>query len=220
MQTPVKKILVLTDSVSLPRAYQNGKVQWENIYVNQLRKAFPDVEFILAAYGGATIQQLFIALNYYAVTDPDIIILQSGIVDCAPRALGQLELDIIKKLHLFRMVKPFTSFLRKHRGLAYTSPKDFENYLLKIKAAFPEKPFIAIGILPGSEAYDKQVPGICNRIVQYNAILEAHSIFINNSNFDYKGILEDHHHLNEIGQSILFDKLRQVLQPIISSGNQ
>lgn len=206
------KVLLITDSLSLPRRHESGTVLWEDIYFNKLRKQFPDIEFILMAMGGATIEQLFLSLNYYKETKPDVVILQSGIVDCAPRALGQLEQQIVIKLKMFRLVHPFTKFFRKHRNLTYTSPKNFEATLLKIKNSFPDKPFICIGILPGCEAYDKKVPGILKKIDLYNSILSKHSIFIDNSDFSRDGIISDFHHMNEKGHQEIFDKLVPLIE--------
>jgi len=205
------KVLLLTDSLSLPRRYENGTVLWEDIYYNKLRKHFPDIEFILVAMGGATITQLFLSLNYYKETKPDLIILQSGIVDCAPRALSQLEQQIVIKLRMFRLVHPFTKFFRKSRNLTYTKPRVFEETLLKIKNSFPDKPFVSIGILPGCEAYDKKVPGVSRKIEEYNAILRKHATFIDNRDFPRDGIINDFHHLNEKGHDEIYKKLVPVI---------
>lgn len=210
------KVLLLTDSVALPRKHKNGEVQWQDIYFSKLQQHFNEHEFILVGMGGATIQQLRAALNYYVLVKPDLIILQSGIVDCAPRALGQLELEVIKKLHLFRLIKPMTQFLRKHRNIAYSSPKIFEQTLVKIKNTFPGKPLIGIGILPGCEDYDKITPGISKRINLYNSIIEKHTEYINNNDFPREGIIQDFHHINEVGHKVIFEKLKPLVQKFLN----
>jgi len=206
------KVLFLTDSLSLPRSYKNAVVKWEEIYFTRLKQRFPDVEFILMAMGGATIVQIQLALNYYVHTNPDLVILQSGIVDCAPRAFGQLEQQIIFKLKLFRLVKPFVKTLRKYRRISYTSPKTFEATLLKIKHAFPGKPFIAIGILPGCKDYDLLLPNVSKKIVEYNGILAGHTDFIENDDFPAEGIVGDFHHMNAYGHNIIYHKLEPVIE--------
>src|SRR5680860_398442 len=154
------KVLLLTDSLSLPRAYSGGQVRWEDTWVSLLRQALPEVQFIHVGIGAATITELLRLQDYYALSYPNIVILQCGIVDCAPRALGKLEVRIIKKLHLFRLVKPFITLLRKYRGLTYTNASVFEQALLKFKDKFPAVPFVAVGILPGCDEYDAIVPGV------------------------------------------------------------
>lgn len=213
------KVLLLTDSLSLPRKYEGGVVLWEGTYFSQLKKKFPDVEFVLLAMGGITITQIQLALNYYTQVNPDMVILQSGIVDCAPRALGQLEQQIIMKLHLFRLVHPLTKFLRKFRNINYTSPKIFEETLLKIKNTFPGKPFIGIGILPGCEAYDVKVPRVSQKITAYNSIIAKHTIYVDNTDFPREGIISDFHHMNEIGHSTIFQKLVPLVEKYKTSLN-
>ncbi|MFM2360982.1 MAG: hypothetical protein RLY16_2975 [Bacteroidota bacterium] len=209
------KVLFLTDSVSLPRKHKNGQVLWEEIYYSKFKQQFPSVDFLLVGMGGATISQLQLALNYYDCYQADILVLQSGIVDCAPRAFSQFEQQVITKLRLVRFVKPLTKFLRKHRHISFTKPRVFEEQLLKIKKKFDGKPTIAIGILPGNQAYEQVVPGISTCIERYNSILKKHMQFIDNSDFSPNGVLEDHHHLNALGQQIIFDKLVAVLQPYL-----
>lgn len=201
------RVLLLTDSLSLPREYPGGRVAWGDIYVNLLRKAFPGIEFVHVGIGGATISELLRLQNYYALIEPDLVILQCGIVDCAPRALGELEQQIVKKLHLFRFIRPFTGFLRRHRGVTYTPPRCFEENLLALKGKFPGVPFLAIGILPGCSEYESIVPGVSANIVKYNAILRKHADFIDNTNFPREGITPDHHHMNEAGHRVVYEKL-------------
>ena len=201
------KVLLLTDSVSLPRKHSDGEVLWEDIYFSKLQKYFPEIEFILVGMGGATIIQLHLSLNYYTQVKPDVVILQSGIVDCAPRALGLLEQQIIMKMHLFRLVHPFTRFLRKWRNVSYTNPATFEATLIKIKNTFSGKPLIGIGILPGCEAYDIKVTKVSEKIIAYNSILAKHTIYLDNNDFPREGIISDFHHMNKIGHELIYKKL-------------
>ena len=143
------RIIILTDSLSLPRKYKTGEVLWEEIYANLLRRDFPDIEFVHLGMGGVTITDLLSQMNYYKNLKPDLIILQSGIVDCAPRAFGRIELELIKRLHVYRIVKYSFKFLRKYRGVTYTKIKIFREALKKFKELFQDTEFWAIGIVPG-----------------------------------------------------------------------
>lgn len=212
------RILVITDSLSLPRVHDEGVVQWEEGYVNRLRKAFPETDFIQLAIGGATIEDLYNQLNYYKVIKPDAVLMQCGIVDCAPRALTRLELQLVKKFHLFRLINPLTKALRRMRNIAYTSPRTFETAVKKLTAAFPECPVFAIGILPVRPAYETQVPGILKRVQQYNDILQRHTRFIEMSDMPLSGIAGDHHHLNAEGHLFLFQRLSQIITDLRQRG--
>lgn len=203
----MKRVLFLTDSLSLPRKHVDGVVEWDEVYISLLRQEFPEIDFIHVAYGGATIGDLFSQLNYYSLIRPDLIILHCGIVDCAPRAFGRLELEIIKKFRLFRLFNPFTKFFRIYRGITYTPLRQFEKTLINLKQRFPDSPFWSIGILPGCKEYEEKVPGISRNIEEYNAILKRETYFISNDDFPRSGIINDYHHLNALGHRYIFNKL-------------
>lgn len=213
MDRPI--ILIMTDSVSLPRRYPpNQEVRWNKIYVNLLRKEFSEFEFVHVAFGGATIGDLRSQVNYYRILKPNIVIIQCGIVDCTPRAFGRIELELIKKFHLFRFTKLLVKPLRKYRKHQYTKKRKFEGILVELKKILKAEHFISIGIIPGCHDYDLKAPGISERIEQYNAILKKHSVFIDLSKIPREGLLEDHHHINEIGHNHIFTQLRQKLDEL------
>lgn len=215
-----KRIFIITDSLSLPRKYGKEYVTYDVIYPQLLIMEYPQVEFIHIAYGGATITELFLQLkNYYALVNPDLIILQAGIVDCAPRALGKIELEIVKKFKLFRLVKPFFSILRKYRRITYTKTKEFRKKIQEIKSIFPGIQVWSIGILPGSTEYDKKVPRVSKNIDKYNEILCLETHFIDNSDFPPDGIMADHHHLSKKGHEIIFNKLAEEVSIWLSNNN-
>lgn len=202
----------MTDSLSLPRKHPDGEVRWEDIYVSLLRKELPEIEFIHVGLGGATIVDLYSQLNYYSFIQADLILLHCGIVDCTPRAFGRIELEIIKKLRLFRVFKPFVRLMRKYRGITYTPYRQFKKTLINLKKRFEDIPIWAIGILPGCEEYEQIVPRVSQNILKYNEILKSETYFIDNSTFPREGILSDYHHLNKTGQLILFQKLKSELK--------
>lgn len=210
------RVLLLTDSVALPRKYKNGEVLWEEIYVNLLRKEFQKIEFIHVGIGGGTITDLLSQINYYKNTNPDLVILHVGIVDCAPRAFGRIELEIIKKLHIFRVVKYFSKFLRKHRGITYTNLKNFEETISKFKEIFAKCQIWAIGIIPGCVEYDLKVPGISENIKSYNKILKSNLKFIDLKNIPREGIIEDFHHINAEGHRYIFSLIKEEINKFIT----
>lgn len=209
------QVLFLTDSLSLPRKYKNDIVLWEDTYINQLRSIFPEINFIQLGFGGATITELHGQLNYYTVLSPDIVFLHCGIVDCAPRALGKIELELVKKFKLFRIIRPFLKLFRKYRGVTYTNANIFELRLRSIKNRFDKAKFYTIGILPGSVEYEQMVPGITKNIEKYNNILNIDENFIDNSIFPREGIALDHHHLNKLGHTELAERLGIVISEVL-----
>lgn len=205
------KLLIMTDSVSLPRKTETGIVMWENTYINRLKKTILNYEIISIAIGGATIKDLRNQVNYYKILNPEVVILQCGIVDATPRAFGKIEMELIKKMKLFRFTKPLVGFLRKYRAHNYTTQKKFKFFLVELKSELNPKYFISLGILPSNDMYEKKVSGITKNILKYNEILENNSIYIDMSIIPKDGILDDHHHINEEGHRFIYKELKNKL---------
>lgn len=210
MEKPI--FLIITDSVALPRKYNAGIVVWSETYIAKIKIAYANFEVINVSIGGASIKDLRNQLNYYKNLEPAIVLLQCGIVDAAPRAFGRIEMDIIKKLRLFRLTKPFVAFLRKYRAHHYASKKEFETLLLILKNGLSPKQFFSLQILPSCEEYEKLLPGITKSIITYNAILKKHTHLIELSKIPREGILNDYHHMNAIGHQYVYEELQKELQ--------
>ena len=201
------KIVILTDSVALPRAHSKGLVMWEQTYLHKLKIQLKDYEVINLSLGGGSIKDIRNQINYFKVLNPVCVILHCGIVDAAPRAFGRIEMNIISKMRLSRLTKPLVSFLRKYRSHHYANPQEFERLLLEIKEEFDAPNFLAIGIIPSCEDYEKLLPNVTACIDVYNNILAAHCNFISMVEIPRQGILEDHHHINEIGHDFILEKV-------------
>jgi hypothetical protein len=206
------RIFILTDSLSLPRKHNDGEVLWHHIYPNLLKERFKEIEFIHVGIGGATIEELYNQLNYYNNLNPDIVILHCGIVDCAPRSLGKIELEIVKKLHIYRLVSPFFKLFRKYRRISYTTEKKFKNYLTLFKNRFPGAIFSSMGILPGCDAYDQIVPRVSQQIEKYNQILQKNTIHLSLNDIPRSGIISDFHHMNQEGHDFVYRKISAFIE--------
>ena len=205
------RILFLTDSLSLPRESEKENVSYEDTYVSKLRKRFPECTIADSAIGGATIKDLYGQVFYYKSFKPDIVIIQSGIVDCAPRAYRNFGKKVLVKLGLISKLKGLTRFLRKYRGYTLTKPSKFDSFLKRMRADFSESKFYSLGILEASDEYEKKVPNIKRNIRRYNDLLKVNSTFIDNSDIPFEAIMDDHHHLNSKGHQLIFGKLEQLI---------
>ena len=155
------KILVLTDSLSLARQHGDEIISYEGTYPYLLKNQFPNIDFVFTCIGGATIKKLYSQLCYYKYFKPDLVILQCGIVDCAPRVFSPFERKVINKLGLVSFLKKTIYFFRKYRNYKYTSLKNFNKYISKIKTLLePNTNIYSIGILPPFNLYEVKVPGI------------------------------------------------------------
>ena len=213
--TKAKRVVVLTDSMSLTRVDMQN---WECTYINRLRQKFPLVDFIHFVIGKVTIRELGNQLKrYYQFTDPDVIILHCGIVDCAPRALRRWEQKVIARIPVFcHLVYRSRVFLRKFRSIQYTPPNVFERALLEIKGVF-DVPLISIGMAPPTENYEKKIPRISIIMKSYNGILQKHTNFIDLKDFPRKAVGGDDYHYNELGHKIVYKKLSVVLGDLLAA---
>lgn len=206
-------ILVLGDSLCLPRnrpEVVNSNETWSYLLKNAEKS-----ELVQLGIGGGTIDRLYEQSKYYNSFQPDIVIIQSGIVDCAPRALGRVELEVINSIRIlsfiFQRFLP-TKLFRKYRKMTYTKPKEFRNYIKQISAQFTDAQVYWIGILPVSEDYKNTVPGIAKNVDIYNNIIsseiaEQNGVFISCNDMPMNGIMSDHHHLNTLGHQWLFKQI-------------
>ena len=211
------KIQIFSDSLALPREIPQ-KVFYEQTYPAKLSE-----KHVVAQYskGGGTIKDLLDQTFYYKMFCPDVVIIQSGIVDCAPRPFTLFEEHFFKlnfftkacKAVLKRLTK---NWLRNVRKVAWTSPKDFRLYCNQFIETYPNTPVYAIGILPARKEYETLAKGITKRIQQYNTILKETfgKNYIDTSDMPDEGIMSDHHHLTVVGHQYIYDKITQHLTEI------
>lgn len=207
------KILCITDSLGLPRL-KPELVEHKDTWVNILSKNF---EVKSLSIGGGIIKDFTSQLEYLKMYEPDVVIVQIGIVDCAPRALTKLENHLINKYYLTRklankLLPRYSHFLRRNRGISYTTLKDYARGLSRIEKTFSCNVY-AIPILRASKSYEEFLPGISKKITAYNTTLK--SIFENNYidlvSFDQGFIMSDNIHLNKSGHSYMAKIISRLL---------
>lgn len=210
------RILVLTDSLGLPRDTPEV-VFYEQTWPNLLKKE--GYEVIQASVGGGTIIDLYRQAAYYMVCSPDIVVLQVGIVDCAPRMLTQNENYFFNNFKVTRAVlgvitPHFGNYIRKVRKAYYVKPKLFIYYLNLLLSFFQNSKVYCIGILPICAEYEVKAQGISKRAEAYNKILKNifKERFISTYGIPFSGIMSDFHHLNPEGHKYVFLKVISMLR--------
>ncbi|QCK15921.1 SGNH/GDSL hydrolase family protein [Mangrovivirga cuniculi] len=210
----VKRILVFTDSLGLPRELPET-CEFEETWPYLLKEVFLVHQ---VSIGGGTIGDLLRQVSYHKMFKPDIVIIQSGIVDCAPRSLKHFELDLIKRIPfisnvLLKLIKKNSKSLRKIRKTSYTSPEDFKEKNGRIKMSLKDSNIYALSILPASEKYEKKVPGITQSIAKYNSILKELYLdkFIDLNDIPREFIMSDSIHLNSKGQRYIYKLILEKL---------
>lgn len=217
------KILILSDSLPLPRS-KPEVVDYKNTWP-EILKGSEGNEVFQISIGGGTVEDIFDQASYYKNYLPDVVIIQSGIVDCAPRALSRMELKILLSSELTRIllsrVLPL-KVMRRIRKKTYVNRKKFTEIYSQLISQFNSSKIVLIGILPISEEYNIRVGGIKKNRDDYNEIIhdlaKFHNCFyINTDNIPVKGIMSDFHHLNDIGHTWLGTKINDVLSYLLVS---
>jgi len=204
-------ILFLTDSLSLPREGGLEKVNYEDTFPFLLKKKFKEDNCIFLGIGGATITDLHRQATYYSGLKPDLVFLQCGIVDCAPRPFRRIETRIINKLKIRFLFDPIKNILVKYRNYKFTSLHKFNILTNELNNIFKHSKVYSIGILPSSEEYERKLPGITKAINNYNSILESNLLYIDVLDFPRDGFLSDFHHLNKIGHDYIYKKICSII---------
>lgn len=202
-----KRVLLFTDSLALPRetpeicSYEDT---WPILLKNNC------LEIHQVSIGGATSTDLLRQVNYHRAFQPDVVIIQVGIVDCAPRFMSKLEMEIAKRIPYLgkAIIKGMNNtFIKKNRNINYVNPRLFKKNIDDISLLFRNVEIYFIGIIPPNPAYDKILPGITKRITEYNNILKQKTNLIETEGFNLDGVMSDFHHLNKIGHKEMYERV-------------
>lgn len=231
------RALIVGDSLAAPRL----RLKYSDTWICSLKAAFPALDFNILVEGGRTTR--FLALNPTRMADgrlvhdeysleafePRVVILNLGIVDCAPRIFSRRESFFVARLPggvrepLVRMAKR----IRPRSDLrAYVPPGEFEEnvlqYLDRCRKSNVEK-LVIIGIpTPDSRALSNNA-GLAEAAVIYNQILVRLC-----EKFDFSSFidplhpservsslyLEDGYHLSKLGHAAVFNAIAPLLEEI------
>ena len=204
------KILTITDSLGLPRETPEV-VGYNETWVYCLNSETSTHQLSL---GGGLLRDFIKQLEYLKMFKPDKVIIQLGIVDCAPRALTEEENYFVNKFWILKkMASVYLQYrkkkLRGKRGICYTNEKDFAKGLSIIKKNF--KNVYCISIVKPSLVYEEKIPGVRHNVDLYNDILKKtfSENYIDINGMDVTCIMSDHHHLNTKGHEYVFDKIKE-----------
>lgn len=207
------KVLIITDSIGFPRPAPDNVV-YEETYIKLLKNKFPDFDIIHCGRGGATINELYDQSVYYLSLQPTLVFVQSGIVDCAPRAFSRSEEYFLPRIpffggHLHRVMRRYGRAIRNRRRIVWTPLSEFENFVDKFRKEFSTIYFL--GIISAHDEFEKKSNGIQKNIEKYNKILKKGN-FIDMSDVNYPvEILPDLHHPNDLGHRKIFEKLSEII---------
>ena len=222
-----KRILIITDSVSMPRK----EIPYEETWIYYLKVQFPGYDFIDRSSRGTTSTRLVTegggGIDLLETYNPDTVILQLGITECAPRLFKKpgLEYFIVSRVLPNEIKNRYIKFIKKHRvrnpEITDVRPdvfrKNLENYFAR--AMKKNIRIIVILILPPSGELLKKSPFAGQNIDKYNEIFKELSMLYPNVELLYPlrdvdnidNYMIDEVHLDSTGYRILSEQLREIL---------
>ena len=240
MNSSKHQIRLYADSLGLPRpGVVNYDERYFSLFLNWFREqAKSETEIVDHSRSNTTIKDLcawFSEDNRYYGDKADVIILQNGIVDCAPRPIPRKVRNIISKLPNF-LRKHVIKFLHNHRsklqnlGLKYflVKPDDFlEEYkkFLTLASKVAKRVYV-FNIVPTNDAVETQSPGLKKSISDYNELItrsiketgfeNVHLLDVNKfvesniKNLDDYVLKEDGHHITKLSHRIYADMIIEI----------
>jgi len=175
----MKKFMVLTGSDGNPRSFPSAEVvELEETYPYLLRKYFNNVTFWQLSFGGDITASKLLGqpTAYLTHWHPDIIIVQSGMVDCRPEGFSEFQKELISQFtwKFFGKIKKYIyhpEWIRR-RQLHRVSPSSFRTTIKRFKLIFPKSKILWLEICAGTK-YEDARPGLNRRMVQYNEIIKS-----------------------------------------------
>jgi hypothetical protein len=173
----MSKFLIITDSISNPRHFPISDItELEETYPYIIREYYKDSSFWQISFGNITSEQLFSqVIGYLSHWNPDIIIIQCGIVDCRPEAFTEFQKTVINRFSgpFFRYIKKyvFHPTLIKRRQVYRVSKRSFRKTSKKIQMLFEHSKIFWLEI-SANAGYENSRPGVQHRIKEYNEIIQ------------------------------------------------
>ncbi|MGN6177663.1 MAG: SGNH/GDSL hydrolase family protein [Mucilaginibacter sp.] len=229
------KILCIADSLALP-GHDNT---YEDTWFYKLQVSFREHSFIsffkrsitteiLVTEGGGDASQPITGADCLEFYMPDLVILQLGIVDCAPRLMRRKGLlyKIIQKSPA-GIQNAFYKGLKKVRKRSSTNadvpPNEFlsnlDNYLSRC-VNINVKKVIIIKICTPDDSFVQKSPDILDAVKLYNSIIdkldEKYSIVtvVDPLASNTKHIFEDGYHPNPEGNDLVFNALQMEISNV------
>ncbi len=215
-------------------------ISYEETWIYLLRQRFPGIDIIDRPGRGSTSMRLYTegggGVDLLEMYNPDMVILQIGLTECAPRLFRKagLESFIMKRLMPKKFIPRYVEHVKKTRGrnpeITEVSPEVFKrnifSYAQRCRNAGTD--LLIIKILEPTEIYIEKSPFIKQNIDLYNSIYKsAEKAFSNVSFLDPVGsendvnlLCVDELHINQQGHLLYFDSIIPAAENIIHSSSE
>ncbi len=213
MSVNPKLILCIGDSIGMPR---DGVIYAETWFY-LLSENFKEHHFIYSFKRALTTDEL-INKDFLEFINPNYVVLQIGIVDCAPRyfrkgSFVEIFVNKLPKLLRDNFWKIKKKISQRKKNFSYVSEHKYKeniiSYIDRCMKLGIEKVFILPIILPGTKMI-KSNPQIVEQLNRYNLILNEVELIYEkvhlikfNLPFTESDFVDDGYHLNSSGQKIV-----------------
>lgn len=177
------RVVILADSLAMARGKDEGNIPYEATWPYLLATENTSIEVINKGMRARTILHTKNELQEIELLTPDIVIIQVGVVDGAPRIFSHSEKSMLKKLPN-SLRKRIISYRSKRRNKITSknplakvdvNPNEFEKIFKevidKLKADLNVKRVIIIPIVADFVFMDKKSSGFSSNIKLYNTII-------------------------------------------------
>lgn len=239
----MKKIVIIADSLSLPRPKELGDIPYEGTYPYLLdmglRTKLGNNAPVVMEKGkrARTITDVKNDwVEYVSWRKPEVVIVHVGIVDCAPRVFLPQQKVFVDRIRVLWLRKLILHFVKKYRrniirlfpNRVYT-PFDFYKatvqHIIELAMQDKIKALIFINTISPPDSFEYRSPGCQKNVEMYNKILyqatlnkdvyliDINKIFSEGGLLD-KYITNDCHHLTVEGNKVLAIHLQNLLLDI------
>jgi len=187
------RVVALADSLALPRSEGGERVAWEETWPSELQRLLgevrPGAQVVNCGRRARTVDSLLAEdfFEHVVLTEPSDVVVQVGIVDCAPRVLSRRDQRVLNSRLVPERLRRWVIERRRRARRAlvardplrkvYTPPREFAEQFsefLKRTAELETSPrLIVVPILGRREVLDAKSPGFSKNIDTYNEALQA-----------------------------------------------
>lgn len=231
------KIIAFSDSLSLPRKEAGEFIKWEETWPYQLKKLLSksnqEAEIINAGKRARTVESL-IGPDFHEciqLLEPDVVILQMGIVDATPRIVSRKEKIIMNSTFFPKKIRDYIIRNRKKNKAeitnrdplkkVYTKPSLFISCLelFNQRISGLELKVVIIPILANHRIKSIHSPRFVENIELYNQLLHSfakkhkHLWLSLRDDWYSKDVYycKDGYHLNALGNRLLAEQISKTI---------
>lgn len=233
-------ITVVADSLAMPRREEGGSVLFSQTWPVQLQtmslshtvKPIHIAMHAQRARDSRSLNKSGTRSDALKFVDSELVVLQIGIVDCAPRIISEHEKRNLNRFYVPKAYRDRIIENRKaHRHLespehaldkVYVKPEAFRKNVEQFRdysRACGNRKMLVIPILGDTKTLEKNHPGYKSNIVRYNDILSSlQDDFLNlismEDNLDNAEFyVRDAYHLSSLGHQKIAEAIFQEIYP-------